>query len=196
MPALVLSPRCRIGAPMVWRRIVMCILFAGVSRTFAANDAVTVEYQVKAAYLVRMAEYVEWPSSAFAGPGEPIRIAVVGSDPLAEVLATMLAGRKANDRGFVVEPSAGGEEVEHAHILFVGRQEPGSVKKLLGGLKSRPVLTITEIPGGLDSGSVVNFVPFDNRIGFEISLGTAERNGLKLSSRLLAVARRVEKGAH
>ncbi|BAL25606.1 YfiR family protein [Azoarcus sp. KH32C] len=186
---------CSTSPSAVRRRIVMCLVLSCAAGAFAATDPAVVEYQVKAAYLFRMAEYVEWPNSAFTGPGEPIRIAVVGSDPLVEILVTMLAGRKANDRSFVVEPSAGGDEVERAHILFVARRDAASVKKLLSGLKSRPVLTITEIPGGLDSGSVVNFVPFDNRIGFEISLGTAERNGLKLSSRLLAVARRVEKGA-
>ncbi|HJV24184.1 MAG TPA: YfiR family protein [Aromatoleum sp.] len=192
-PAVLL--RCAASPSAVRRRILVCLVLAGAAHAFAANDPVSVEYQVKAAYLFRMAEYIEWPSSAFAGPGEPIRIVVVGADPLVDILVATLAGRKANERSFVVEPSNGGDEVEHAHILFVARREAGAAKKLIGALKSRPVLTITEMPGGLDSGSVVNFVPVDNRIGFEISLGTAERNGLRLSSRLLAVARRVEKGA-
>lgn len=181
--------------PAFRRRILISLLVAGVAPAFAANDASAVEYQVKAAYLYRMAEYVEWPSSAFERPDEPIRVAVVGSDALAEILAGMLAGRTANHRGFVVRPAAVGDDIEGAHIVFVGRREAASLKKVLGSLKSRPVLTVTETPDGLDNGSVVNFVPLDNRIGFEISLGAAERNGLKLSSRLLAVARRVEKVA-
>ena len=50
------------------------------------------------------------------------------------------------------------------------------------------------MPGAIDVGSVINFVLVDNRVRFEISVGNAERHGLKVSSRLLAVAQRVEMG--
>jgi hypothetical protein len=53
---------------------------------------------------------------------------------------------------------------------------------------------VTESPGALDQGSMINFVVADRRVKFEIALDTAEKAGLVLSSRLLAVAMRVLKG--
>jgi hypothetical protein len=95
----------------------------------------------------------------------------------------------------VVTSAKAGDSFDGVHILFVGRQAAGSLRQVLGGVSSRPVLTVSEMPQALPAGSVVNLVREDDRITFEISLGAAERHGLKLSSRLLAVAKRVEKEA-
>jgi hypothetical protein len=56
------------------------------------------------------------------------------------------------------------------------------------------VLTVTDSEGALAQGSMINFVLDDRRVRFDIALDTAERSGLKLSSRLLAVARDVRTG--
>jgi len=53
------------------------------------------------------------------------------------------------------------------------------------------MLIVTETPGALAQGGVVNFVVEDGRVRFDISLDAAERRGLKLSSRLITVARNV-----
>jgi hypothetical protein len=186
---------------LAWRLCLACLrgciligaVVVGLGTSRAADENGTVEDKVKAAYLYRMAEYVEWPSSAFPDGEAPIRIAVVGADPLAAVLTRMLAGRAANSRPFQVRTAKPGDSFAGVHILFVGRNEAGALKTLLASLKSQPILTVSEVPGALPDGSVVNLVQDDSRIGFEISMGMAERNGLKLSSRLLAVAKRVER---
>jgi hypothetical protein len=50
---------------------------------------------------------------------------------------------------------------------------------------------VTETERGLELGSAINFVPLDERIAFDVSLPNAERAGLRISARMLAVARRV-----
>jgi hypothetical protein len=59
-------------------------------------------------------------------------------------------------------------------------------------LTERSVLTITGVERGIEHGSVINFVPVDGRVRFEVNLGAAEKSGLRLSSRLLTVATRVK----
>ena len=56
------------------------------------------------------------------------------------------------------------------------------------------MLTVTETDGALTHGSMINFVLVERRVRFEIALDSAEKSGLKLSSRLLAVAQQVQKG--
>jgi len=53
---------------------------------------------------------------------------------------------------------------------------------------------VTESDGALTQGSMINFVLVDRRVRFEVALDSAEKSGLKLSSRLLAVARQVRTG--
>jgi hypothetical protein len=57
------------------------------------------------------------------------------------------------------------------------------------------MLVVTECDNGLQLGSVINFRLVDERVRFDVALDAAERNGIKLSSRLLTVANRVQKGA-
>jgi hypothetical protein len=52
-------------------------------------------------------------------------------------------------------------------------------------------LVVTEAERGLEAGGSINFVLVDDRVGFEVSLEAAERGGHRISSRMLAVARRV-----
>jgi hypothetical protein len=63
--------------------------------------------------------------------------------------------------------------------------------ELLRPARLLPILTVTESPAALDAGSIINFMIEQERVRFEISLPAAERSGLRVSSRLLAVARRV-----
>jgi hypothetical protein len=79
-------------------------------------------------------------------------------------------------------------------MLFVGADERESLEALVETAEHRSILTVTEFEGALEAGSVINFVIAEQRVRFEISLGAAERSGLRLSSRLLAVAARVQRG--
>ena len=82
------------------------------------------------------------------------------------------------------------ESVRGVHLLFVGR-ESANAKALLREAQQQGALSVTETERGLDAGSAINFVTTENRVGFEVSLDAAEKSGLRISSRMLAVARRV-----
>lgn len=150
-----------------------------------------IEYQIKAAYLYKFENYVEWPPS-FAPANRPIVIGVVGADQIAAELDNLNRGHRTNRRAMEVRLLKPGEAPAGVQILFVGRQESGHLKRLLEGIQSQPVLIVTESAGALGAGSIINFVPVDDRIRFEVSLAQAERSGLKISARLLRVAQKVE----
>jgi hypothetical protein len=56
-------------------------------------------------------------------------------------------------------------------------------------------VVVTECDSGLQQGAVINFRIIDEHVRFDVSLDAAERNNVRLSSRLLTVANRVQKGA-
>ena len=160
----------------------------------AADDARTLEDRVKAAYLYRFAEYVEWPEGAFARRDTPVTIGVLGSETLADELSQAVVGRTINDRPVTVKRLRPGEPLTGVHVLFIGRSESARLNQLAQGAQPRSILTVTESDGALAQGSVINFVVADRRVRFEISLQSAEKSKLKLSSRLLAVAQEVRPG--
>jgi hypothetical protein len=147
------------------------------------------EQSVKAAYLYRFADYVEWPQAP-AAAGMPITIGVLGADLLAEELSRMTVGRSIDGRPIEVRRLEPEQPFADLEVLFIGADadDPGAVLALARAL---PLLTVTEAEGALADGSIVNFVTSQQRIRFEISLPAAESSGLRLDSGLLSVAERV-----
>jgi hypothetical protein len=84
-----------------------------------------------------------------------------------------------------------GDSLDGLHILFVARGPASRLATALAAVKDRPILTVTESEPGAEPGSIVNFVVVDDKVKFDVSLPAAERSSLKVSARLLGVARQV-----
>lgn len=157
----------------------------------ADEAAQLLERRVKAALLYRFINYVEWPQSAFLSPTSPFVIGVAGAEQLAAELAEFAIGRTVLNRPLVVRRVLSPEGAKDAHLLYVGRdmsaQFPGVLRAAPPG-----ALIVTEWEHALRSGSVINFLLVGGNVRFEISLETAQRRNIRLSSRLLSVAHQVE----
>ena len=160
----------------------------------ADNDQANLEHRVKAAFLYKIAGYVEWPSSSFPRPDTPLTIGVVAADPLAAELSQVVTNRTANNRPITVRRLKGGEPLDGIHVLFVGRAASAQLPNLVSKTQQRSILVVTESDGALAYGSAINFILSEGRVRFEISLESARKSGVKLSSRLLAVAEQVYSG--
>jgi hypothetical protein len=148
------------------------------------------EAGVKAAYLYRFLAHVDWPPGAFAAPDAPVVIGVAGADDVVDQLQRVVEGRQVNGRPVRARRLAEGDAVDGLHVVFIGRaaRQPA---RLIERLEGRPVLVVTESASSLDLGAMLNLVPVDGRVRFEASQLAAERAGLKLGARLLALAERV-----
>ena len=160
----------------------------------AQEDAAALERRIKAAFIFKFAGFVEWPETAFPQPATAVTIAVVGDDELASELSAVTAGRAVEGRPLAVRKTRSLEGAMDAHMVFVGRAEIARLPQLAKLARARPVLILTDAPNALAHGSMINFMLVEQRVKFEIHLEEAERHGLKLSSRLLAVAQTVRRG--
>lgn len=147
--------------------------------------------QVKAAYLYRFGAYVEWPPSAFAQPDTPFVLAVVGAERVHAELLALAAGRTVQGHRVVVQRLTPRQLPTEAHLVFFGGDLRDDAAGLLATLQGRPVLVVTDLLDGMPVGAMLNFVVTVDRVRFEASPATAEKAGLKMSSRLLTVAARV-----
>lgn len=150
---------------------------------------------VKAAFLYKFLGYVEWPPTSAGQSNSPITIGVIGADDVAAELSEIARGRTVNDRSLAVRQLREGDPLTGIQVLFIGRTDGVRLDQLLKMAQQRAILSVTETDGALAQGSVINFMPVDSRIRFEVSLEAAEKSNLKLSSRMLSVAHRVQKGA-
>jgi len=174
------------------RRAWVAATAAFVIATAPASGGAPSEHQVKAAFLYNFANFVEWPDGALGPAGAPLKVCVVGTDPFG--LALDEAFRDQVVQGRRVQIARGGSlaAVGRCHILFLSQSEQGRWPDLLKELDGAPTLTVADGPPLVRQGGMVNFVIEAKRVRFEINRLAAEHAGLRISSKLLALARIVE----
>ena len=161
--------------------------FVGASQVQAAQFSIDA---VKAAYLFRFAQYVEWPGLA---GDTPFIFAVTGAEDVAVHLERLLYGMTINGRRAEVRRVTRSQELDGVRILYIGSRAFARTRALRESAIERPILVVTDFKDGLDGGGVINFFEVNRKVRFEISLIAADRGGLTINSALLSVAARVER---
>lgn len=168
-------------------------LFHPTCSTAQDPDFINREYKIKAAYLYNFAKYVEWPAefAPVAEKNEPVFvIGVVGKDPFGKVLLEVAQEKKVGDKRIVIRNVGRKEDIGGCHIVYFPADTPAELARpILAQAKSMPTLTVGEQDGFLESGGILNFYMEQNNIRFAIDPDAAARSRLKISSKLLNIAR-------
>lgn len=164
-------------------------LAAAVIPECAAQDAAPSEYQIKAAFLFNFAKFVQWPPEAFATTNSPLIIGVLGENVFGDNLEKTINHKVINERPLQFKEFHSVGEATNCHILFISTSEKAKFSKIIQGLQGTSVLTVSETGEFIDAGGMINFVLEANKIRFEINDEAAKKAGLKISSKLLSLAR-------
>jgi len=146
--------------------------------------------EVKAAFLYNFAKFVEWPPEATSGT-TTINVGVWGSDALGEALRAVVRDKTVGGRGFTVKRPAGMDDLDGLHILFIGDAEKNRVPDILKRVDGVSVLTVSDIDRFCDLGGTITLFVEDSHIRFDVRLDSALRSRLKVSSKLLNLARKI-----
>jgi hypothetical protein len=174
--------------------VIACVAGAmtcGMRTAAAQGPPAASETEVKAAFLLKFADFVDWPADTFARPDDPLVIGVVADDAIAGILEQLTPGRRVEGRPVLVRRLPDTGPFDGVHILLLGRRAEPRLRDVIASAGG-PVLLVTQQPGALRLGSVINFSTEGGRVRFAVSLPSAESRNLKLSARLLAVAQNVE----
>jgi hypothetical protein len=188
------TPRARLETRHGLSRVTVCclclILFLASPWKLRANSNVE-EYDVKAAFLFHFAQLVEWPEETFKDPTSPLTYCTIGDDPFHGSLDAALNGKTIGARSLRVLHLKQPQEIQGCHVLFIGAGEKKRLPAILLSAKGNAVLTVGESEHFLQEGGMIGFLLEENKIGFEINLEAAQNAKLRVSSRLLAVAKNV-----
>ncbi|HWH67816.1 MAG TPA: YfiR family protein [Candidatus Sulfotelmatobacter sp.] len=152
------------------------------------GQGVSREYQLKAVFLYRFAQFVDWPPTAFPTRDSPIVIGVLGRDPFGELLEAAVRNERVGDRRLTVHHYQRVQDIKQDQILFISASEDGRLEKIFTDLKGRSILTVGETENFALRGGMVQFFTQQNRIRFRINLKAARAAHLQLSSKLLELA--------
>ena len=155
----------------------------------ASAQSVSKEDQVKAVFLFRLAQFVQWPTNAFPSPQSPLVIGVLGQNPFGRSLEFVVQDESAHGRSLHVVYLDGASDPAACHILFISRSESAQVRQVLARLRQKSILTVSDLPEGfLENGGIVHFRTEDNKIKMTINADAAAAAGLVPDARLLRIA--------
>jgi len=163
----------------------LCLLGGTASAQTRSAD----EDQLNAAFLLNFGRFVEWPATAFADQTEPFRICISGATDVANALGVLTIGQKLHGRGIAVHLIDHHQPLKQCHMLFIGNVTAKERKTLLAEARGISIFTVADEKDFIDNGGMLGLVNADNRISFEINQQVAEDAGLKISSRLLSLAK-------
>jgi len=155
----------------------------------AAQSDQAREYDVKAAFLFNFTKFVEWPEGSFSDPAAPIVIGIIGDDPFGDSLMRIVAGQTVQGRSIVIRKESFGGDLRRCHVLFISASERQHSAQILASLQDASVLTVSDIDGFAEAGGAMQFVTEENRVRFVVNLYAARQSKLRVSAKLLALAR-------
>lgn len=168
----------------------MLILAWSVGEGLAQASA-TAEYRTKAALIANFLGFVDWPADALGAPNSPFLICATGDFPFGTALAESTRGETVHGKRVDVRWVRQESELRACQVVFVSRSEAKRYRKILGDVRGASVLTIGETPDFLDAGGAVALLLENESLQFEVNLPAAASARLKISARVLNLARRV-----
>jgi hypothetical protein len=171
---------------LISQRHLKCLCAATLFVAASARTAPIPEYQAKALFLFNCAQFVSWPPSQ---PSDtPLVIGILGDDPFGPYLDETVRGEKVNHRSLTIQRFRPETSPQNCHILFISRSERERAAQIISSLKSRGVLTVSDIEGFAELGGMIELVTEKSKIRMRINLEAVRAAKLKISSKLLRVA--------
>jgi len=198
-----LNKRCTCREAAVYRRlvrrspcaaIVLCLVSvqALIPPAAAAQADSASEYAVKAAMLYNLTRFVDWPPEAYPDGMSPTVLCILGRDPFEGFLTSLVAKPSTNGRPVQIRHPKDVRGVHGCHVLYISSSDRRDVVPILASVKGTNLLTVGETSQFAARGGMVQFSLDERQVHFEVNLDATSRAGLRISSRLLALARIVK----
>lgn len=143
------------------------------------------EYKLKAAYLYNFASFTEWPVEQ-----EKFSLCIFGDDPFGPHLKQVTA-RKIKHRTIAARTVRTVEGVKGCDLIFVTPSAVNRINQIDDQIADQPILVVADSPSALERGAMINMATRRGKVSFEVNLKKVKQHGLKISSKLLRLAKEV-----
>jgi hypothetical protein len=179
---------------LLWATIALLFwaVSEGATRAQTSGQAMVIdrEYSIKAAFLYHFCKYVEWPAEAAPKQGDPFVIGVLHADPFGAVLDDIARSKNVSGRAIAIRRMASTEEIAGCHLLFIPRTTPPELQEdALEAVRGLPLLVVGEADDFIARGGGALFFIEGNKVRFAFSADVTHDNQLKVSSKLLSLAK-------
>jgi hypothetical protein len=175
--------------------VLLAVVVLGLSfftATVQAQQVTTIdrEYTIKAAFLYHFLTYIDWPEGTFVDSKQPFVIGVYQTDPFGAVLDKIAATKNVEGRPIEIRRLQSTDKLLECHIVFMaGTVEAAVQQNVLGLLANSHVLCVGETEDFVELGGAAQFFVEGNKVRFAFNTDVVDRSNLKVSSKLLSLAK-------
>ena len=171
-------------------------LFAGflgtlVLLTFAAADTGDLAPE-KADFVIKLIDYVTWPDDAGTDSNGTVVIKVVGTTPISPELEKLATGA---EKKISVKRVGLTDDLANCQILLISTCELSDLATVMKQVEGKPILTVGDCVDFARYGVMVNFYTEEDgdeeKVKFEVNQVTPSDACLKISSKMLKLARHI-----
>lgn len=172
----------------------VAIVFATTSQAKDALPNVASEYEVKAAFVYKFKDFVEWSDAENVSElrwEKSTDICVVGVNPFGKALEEIVRSDSMSNTASRVVMLDSNLSIHECKLAFISRSERFKLPKLMEEAKKGRILTISDIPSFAEIGGMIELTIESDRVGFVINEIATKQARIKISSKLLRLASKV-----
>jgi hypothetical protein len=167
------------------RPLTFAVLMLTATSAHAASDSTSLA-ALKAAFLLNFAKFAEWNTLQ---QETTIILCVLDDERVGAALVESVRGQKVESHKLEVWRLKVDDSLPACHLVFAAGSDPRQVMTRIGRVKDLPVVTVSDARGFAESGGMVEFFQEEGRMRFAVNIETVQRSGVRLSSRLLNLAK-------
>lgn len=147
------------------------------------------EHAIKAGLIFNFFKFTTWPPAV--REGQELTFCILGKDNFGRSLDTMV-GKTVYGRKVALRRVSAADSLRGCGSLFIASSEGARLPEIVKSAENHGVLTISDTEGFAKRGSMINLYLEGGVVRFEINNDSAVKAGIRLSSKLLKLARRVQ----
>ena len=165
----------------------LCLLIITIISSAFAEEPT--RYEVEAAFVYKFIKFVNWPYGELEKI-EEISLCYLGSGEIEGPLHK-LDGYEVKNKKIRIRKHNNIEQILTCQILFIDMPRKANRKVYMDQLKNESILTISHFNGFIEEGGMINLFLTGNKVNFEINFNSTKNSNLKVSSKLLKLAKRI-----
>lgn len=168
------------------------LLLLGIIVLLPFKLAAFTEYQLKAAFMYNVAKFVKWETPKPPAGNSDINLCILGEDPFEESIE-VIKSKTIKQRHLSINNISQKSYLGNCHILFISKSEKNNLDAILKRAAGKSILTISDIDGFSDKGGMIGLAMEANKIKLEINLDNLKKEEIKVSAKLLEIAKTTKK---
>jgi hypothetical protein len=142
--------------------------------------------KIKAIYIYNFTKYIEWPAEYKDGN---FVIGVYGTNiPLLNELNKMATSKTVGAQKMEIKNISNAAEAAQCHIIYILYDNSAQLTDVIGKLKGKSTLIVTDKAGMAKQGAGINFSVVENKQKIELNRSNIEKYKLKVASTLVEMA--------